>query len=257
MFVAELTFRKTEKHLPDEAVGALYQFLGVLEKNGQVLSDHDQIAERRDAYQIFVTVPERKSLNQNHDHKWVYEARLSLKKAGLRRPVVRIVGSWPEAPKLCQCVKSEWLMLMTNYLARESPLRCGDCCGQVPLYRIPPTSGDDYHNIIDWQKDYRACDSLQMHCQTGERFGIREMSSHESSLSRRGRAICKAIEDTLQVPTYYYLDHPNGKSHAAEKKRKCPSCHHEWLLDQAIHRYMNFRCEACRLLSNIAWDLQP
>ncbi len=256
MFVAELTFRKTEKHLPDEAVGALYSLLGALERNGQVLSKQEQIGERRDTYQIFVTVPEIKSLNQSHDHKWVHEARLALKKAGLRQPVVRIVGSWPEARELCQCTKSEWLILMTHFLARESSLKCGGCFDQIPLYRIPLTSNDDYHDIIRWQGDYQSCDSLQMGCATGERFGTREMSLYDSSLSKRGRAICQQIESATATPAYYYLDRENGKKSETEKLRRCPSCNNEWLLSDPLHRIFDFRCDPCRLLSNIGWNVK-
>ena len=40
----------------------------------------------------------------------------------------------------------------------------------------------------------------------------------------------------------------------AEKERKCPQCGGEWLLDAPIHDIFYFKCDDCRLVSNISWD---
>ncbi|MFA0698754.1 DUF2310 family Zn-ribbon-containing protein, partial [Vibrio sp. 10N.222.49.C9] len=56
------------------------------------------------------------------------------------------------------------------------------------------------------------------------------------------------------VPTYYYLYQVGGESLKQEQQRKCPKCGGEWLLDEPLHDMFHFKCDSCRLLSNISWD---
>ena len=155
-------------------------------------------------------------------------------------------------------IKEEWksYILYTTYVSLESPIRCGDCFGGIPLYRLPATRDDEYGDIITWESDYKACDTLQMNCSTGERFGLSQLSKHDSSLAIRGREICNRITVTTGIPTYYYLLKSSGKGLKAEQARKCPSCKGEWLLQEPLHGLFNFQCDGCRLLSNIAWSVR-
>jgi len=148
------------------------------------------------------------------------------------------------------------MILFTTHLEVQSPVRCGDCFGPVPLYALPPTYNDEEHyGVVKWAADYQACDRLQMGCATGERFGLREMSHFGSSLSRRGREVCRVIERKTGTPTYYHLFRWKGRGLAAERRRACPGCGGAWLLPARRHERFDFRCEACRLLSNIAFSL--
>ncbi|WP_423825319.1 DUF2310 family Zn-ribbon-containing protein, partial [Salmonella enterica] len=53
---------------------------------------------------------------------------------------------------------------------------------------------------------------------------------------------------------YYYHYRVGGSSLAQEKARPCPKCGGEWLLDEPLHDIFHFRCEPCRIVSNISWD---
>lgn len=90
----------------------------------------------------------------------------------------------------------------------------------------------------------------------GGRFGIFQLSKHESSLSKRGRDICDRLTFTTGIPTYYYLLKLSGRGLKAEQNRKCPSCNGEWLLEEVLHGVFDFKCDNCRLLSNIAWSVR-
>jgi predicted nucleic acid-binding Zn ribbon protein len=91
-------------------------------------------------------------------------------------------------------------------LTIESPLRCGNCFGIVPLYKIPKTYDDDeYYDIKCWEINYRARDSLQMNCRVGERFGMRQLSEYSSKLNKYGMDICKKIKKLTGKDVYYYL----------------------------------------------------
>ena len=126
-----------------------------------------------------------------------------------------------------------------------------------PLYRIPRDRHGEQNDVMCWQSDYQACDTLQMNTATGDRFGTHQLSAVDSSLSVRGRAIARRIEEATKVPTYYYLYRYGGRSGALERKRRCPGCGGAWLLRYgAWHDEFHFRCTRCRLLSNIAWNVQ-
>jgi len=137
-------------------------------------------------------------------------------------------------------------------------LRCGDCFGAVPLYRIPSccfvAHGELHDALMSWKSDYQACDTLQMHCSTGERFGLRGMGQFDSSLSKRGRELCGVVSEAMNAPTYYYLHRYYGKSARQERARKCPSCDGDWLLEEKLHDKFDFKCDNCKLLSNVAFS---
>jgi predicted nucleic acid-binding Zn ribbon protein len=141
--------------------------------------------------------------------------------------------------------------LFTHYLNRESPLRCGNCFAPIPLYRIPHIQDEEYLDVHQWEADYKACDTLQMHIRTGERFGERQMFQHDSSLSRRGRELCVRIASLTRRPTYYYLHKVRARSSAEEERRRCPNCNGQWKLGKRWHLF-DFRCDQCLLLSAIA-----
>ncbi|MBC8135173.1 MAG: DUF2310 family Zn-ribbon-containing protein [Fibrella sp.] len=90
-----------------------------------------------------------------------------------------------------------------------------------------------------------------MGCKTGERFGLGEMSSPDSSLTKRGRELCEQITHRTNTPTYYLFRH-HGRSQKRERERRCPICNGDWLLPEPLFERFDFRCDDCRLLSNIA-----
>lgn len=256
MFIAEITLKcqvKADRVVCNDAVWSL---LASLYKNGQILSDYF-FAEEVRGYRAFVQLPEKNSLSKANDRKYVQQSYAELSKAGIKQSVVKILGCKSDE-KSCTCGKPSSYILFTTFLDITSPVRCGDCFHSVPLYRIPPTYDEtEYYDLLQWQADYQACDTLQMHCETGERFGTREISDLNSSLSKRGRKLCQKIEQSSQTPTYYYLYRSNnGRSLARERSRRCPGCGKAWLLNEPLHKLFDFRCDTCRLLSNISWNLR-
>ena len=117
--------------------------------------------------------------------------RIAIDKAielGFSAPQIELIGESPGISEgtTCKCKSSSYI-LYNHYLANGSPVRCGDCFKDVPLYYLPkPYDGDEYYDVLGWERDYRACDNLQMNCKTGERFGIRQMSVVDSGLAKEG-----------------------------------------------------------------------
>ena len=83
---------------------------------------------------------------------------------------------------------------------------------------------------------------------------LTEISDTKSVLFKRGWGLRGRIEYLTKIPTYYYLYRVGGISLKDEKERKGPQCGGEWLLDAPIHDIFYFKCDDCRLVSNISWD---
>jgi predicted nucleic acid-binding Zn ribbon protein len=235
-----------------QVVELVHDVLASWYKHGQVL-DGWVIAERDMEVVAYVVLPFEDALSATFSNAYV-RGELAKLAALEGSPMIEALGRYPDLDEVCACGRWEWLLLFTTYLTREPPVRCGGCFRPVPLCRIPTLRDDEHLDVLHWQADYKACDTLQMHTATGERFGERELYAHDSSLSLRGRRLCDELATAVGVPVYYYLHKTRGRSRELERARLCPSCGGEWALAQRLHIF-DFRCEACKLLSNVACNV--
>ena len=243
-----------DKDKNEQQVDIIYSLLGCWVQNGQILGNQSPIAESTDSFKIFVNTPDTDSLEVNYSNAYTLEKYKNLKEIGLRVPIVENLGFHPESIELCDCKDCGSYILFTTFIAIESPLRCGDCFGIIPLYRLPKTNKHGYYDILAWQNNYQSCDSLQMGCRIGERFGMNQMMKFNSPLSRDGLAICQKIEELTKKATYYYLYKGSARSAQLELNRNCPNCGEKWFRQKPLFDLFSFQCKKCKLLSNIAWD---
>lgn len=110
-------------------------------------------------------------------------------------------------------------------------------------------------NCIRWEEDWQACDQLQMNGNVLVNEATYQISDFTSLLSRQGYALRQQLESHLQRPVYYYLYRVGEKDKQRELARRCPCCGKEWLLVEAINLFQ-FKCDHCRLVSNLSWDIQ-
>ncbi len=251
MITAVLSFS-----LPDaghtEVLQAAGSLLAVWHKNGQIVGNDWPMAAADGTLRAYVRLPAADALDSSFANAYVLRDLERLSACGAGRPVVEILGVDPDTLPPCACTSRGSLILFTDYLTLESPLRCGNCFDPVALYRVPATKDFEYLDVLQWAADYKACDTLQMGCTTGERFGEQQLVRHDSSLSIRGRQICRRLAERTNAPTYYHLHKSRGRSLGAERRRRCPNCHGDWLLAERWHNRFDFRCDDCRLLSNVA-----
>jgi predicted nucleic acid-binding Zn ribbon protein len=254
MHVAELYFgliSPDEGEVTGEAVDVVDDLVAALRLNGQVLGTEHPIIEETAGCRVIVMIPAEDALAPSHASRWVNAWLARLETVGLQQPEIRILGVEPLGLDPCACAARSGLILFATYRHLESPLRCLDCFDPLPLYTVPCTADEEYHDVIAWQSDYQACDTLQMNCSTGERFGLREMGQPDSSLSRRGREICAKIEVSTGLPVYYYLHRYRMRKRAADATGPCPACGGGWKLTEPLHDRFDFRCVPCRLLANL------
>jgi len=257
MIIAELRFLANADSSASAAEEAIFLLLGALRMNGQILGKEFPLAKTSDGYLTQVMLPAADALDRSHWNTYVAQRMEDLHKADLAAPSVTYVGPEPTACEPCRCEIRTALVLFTTYVCLESPLRCLQCFLPIPLYEMPPTRSEEYSDIISWQSNYQACDTLQMNCSVGERFGTRQLSTFDSALTKEGREICARIDANRGQPAYYYLCRGSGRSVEAETARRCPSCGARWLRAEALHGKFDFQCDKCHLLSNVAWSVRP
>ena len=255
MYSAELVFRLVGDDT-DQAVEAVSSLLGAWYKNGQITTDLWPMSFVDGVIRVVALIPDPTALDLSFANRYVTEDLRALASHGVCEPAVTVSGPDPARLPTCECGDRASLVLYTNFLTYESPIRCGNCFNPVPLYRIPTGPQDEHYRLIAWQSDYRACDQLQINCTVGERFAERQLLRHDSALSELGRSLCREIADRAGMPTYYFLFKARGQTSATELRRRCPNCENEWLLAEPWHGLFEFKCDRCRLLSNVACSLR-
>jgi predicted nucleic acid-binding Zn ribbon protein len=244
MYTADIRF-------PGDAdVDAVEALIAAWYKNGQVLDW--QTAKSADLVRVLALLPKPNALEPANNNTYAAQALKDLAARHINPPEVLLLGVDPESTVPCACIRRESLVLFTTYMSKQSPLRCGDCFGPVPLYELPHIHDHEHLRVLQWAADYKACDTLQMHCTTGERFAESQLGRHDSALSRQGREIAAAGSRLTGIPIYYFLMKARGVSSTAELRRLCPSCGGSWLRNESWHGLFDFKCEPCRLVSSIA-----
>ena len=195
---------------------------------------------------------EKNSLGEKYNNIYVNRQAKKIEELCHSKLTFRTVGkSYDRYTTPCQCKKSGFYILITNYATIESPLTCGTCTKSVPLYRLPAYDDYGYIPILSWETNYISCDRLQMNCEVGERWALNQMQEVTSALSRQGLAICKKIEELTSIPTYYYLY--NYKKHKGDQlTRPCPGCGKKWDLKTSLHNMYDFKCDQCKLVSTLS-----
>ena len=254
MFAVELKFESSGHGSSDAKTDAISWLTAAFVRNGNLMGQFE--VEGDEEFVVYGLTPARNAFHRANWNDRVRQQIGALKSVNLKRPRVRILGLIPETAPICQCARPKGYFLFTTFLSVEPPLRCIRCNGVVPLYRVARPTGGEHSELLSWQSNYQACDTLQMNCTVGQRFGERQMSDMKSPLSITGLAICNEIQRLTGRPTYYYLFRASARSHSEEASRRCPTCRGEWLMKKPLHGKFDFKCERCRLISNIAWNVR-
>ena len=254
--VATLALRFTASLDVERLLCALGDYLSALRMHGQVCGREPPTVRTESTLLVTLLIPEAAGLARLHDNSHVLRFREALTAAGASHIEVAVLGPDPYSADGCACAAPPSYILYTSANSLESPVRCGACFGPIPLYRLPPIRDDEYFDVVSWQTEYLACDALELSCGVLELQARRELSRHDSRLSRAGRALCQSIEARTHRPTFYYLYRYGARDRRRDRARHCPSCGRAWLLPEPWHDRFDFRCEPCRLVSQIALDVR-
>ena len=195
---------------------------------------------------------EKNSLDKKFNNFYVNRQTEKVEEFCNSKLTINTVGKSYDSYKTpCNCKKSNFYILITNYVSTESPLICGTCNKSVPLYRLPFYYDHGYMPILSWETNYISCDSLQMNCEVGERWALNQMQEIDSQLSKQGIDICRKIQEITSIPTYYYL-HNFRKYKGNQLVKPCPNCNGKWNLKEKLHNRYDFKCDKCKIISTVS-----
>jgi len=214
----QIHFERAKTQPAEPQAEAITWFIGVLERNGSILR-HSIIYGADFGWIVYSVAPARDAFKKSNQNPFVKQRLRELKHAKVKRPFFQFLGGVPETASDCKCAKTGALFLFTTFLHSEPPVWGMDCNGVVPLYRLPRSRTEEHSALLAWQSNYPACDSLQINCAVGERFGGRQMSDLASSLTVSGLTICKELEKQAGCPVQCTTT-CFTQLHAAERQKR-------------------------------------
>lgn len=262
MYLVEVFF-KCQEQQPQHIANLSFWVNQIIEQwryNGQIIGREIPLfcAVQEDAQglAVRVTCPEQQSLLPEFNNTEVDNAIEKAEQAGIILDSLQIVADDLNSDTTCEQSHPSWQILYTTYLQSCSPLHSGEDFLPIPLYKqlknIPHLSMD----LIKWQENWQACDQLQMNGSVLEQAALREISDINSNLFKHGYYLAQDIERNTGIPTYYYLYRIGGENLTTEQQRCCPICHSKWQLQRALFEQFHFKCDHCRLISNLSWHWQ-
>ncbi|MGV3003073.1 Zn-ribbon-containing protein [Vibrio sp. E150_018] len=258
MYVVELRFECFDNTTIDAVEKAINGLFDALRYNGQILGREFPIIIGDGEFRARLICPEANSLHADYHSDYVKVCLQRLTEAKVLAPKVKVLGQDLNSEQTVSFDEQNtpsWQVLYTTFVHSCSPLRCGDTFRPIPLYHNPPTLNGDHKSLVKWQTEWQACDELQMAgaCEA-EHAGLKEIAQVDSDLFRRGWDLRGRLEYITKIPTYYYLYRVGGESLQAEQSRPCPRCGGDWKLEQPLHDIFYFKCDDCRIVSNLSWD---
>ncbi len=244
---------------PDDQIYRFGWFISALIASGQALG-RGEVCYWSGTKLVWVALSlEKNSLAKKNESIYARRDRHKLEKICKEKIEIILLGTTSDSP-VCQCVRPGGVLMKLEYRDQSPSLRCLDCGGWIPLYRIPlPFTGnpehphcsdDDYYSIIQWERAYKACGSLEW-VSCVQPWAQKQISDHQSPLSKQGRKLAARLESHWRIPVYYNLFNDRHITREKDKQRKCPQCGDDWLTDGSSPvENVDFKCDHCRLVSN-------
>lgn len=267
MFVFKVTVDfsavKEEKR---DVYDAFCELVGSYFQSGQVIGFSQPVFFVGKTLIWVVETSEKTSFARKNENFWVRKFRAEFEARFLTKLKFELLGENPCEANVCCCKSPSKYVLFTSYAKAGPPLVCADCGFDVPLYRIPKPpipagsnrpkypEGQAYERLNGWEREYHACDNLQMECGFGERWGTRQMSDFHSRLTRKGRELAAQIEERTGVPTYYYLYDYRNVTLTRNRSEPCPGCGKPWVSQAPNENCFDLWCDACRLTKNLTFN---
>lgn len=255
MYLVEVFFRCSV--VQESQITLLNQIIDQWRYNGQIIGREIPLyfaqQERQSGFAVRVICPEQHSLLEQWNNKPVQQALERAKQAGVILDSLQIIADDLNSDSTYSESKPEWLVLYTTHLQSCSPIHNGTDLQPIPLYKFFQKTPHLSLDLIKWQENWQAYDQLQMNGAGLEKLALAEISEPNSRLSKHGIALAKEVEQSIGIPTYYYLYRVGGESLAKEQQRSCPCCKEKWRLEAPMG-ILYFKCDRCRLVSNLSWN---
>ncbi|WP_265411016.1 Zn-ribbon-containing protein [Actinobacillus pleuropneumoniae] len=246
------------QNFESDPVTLINQIINQWRFNGQIIGREFSVTYHQNPqahFQVRVSTPEQTSLMPEWNSAEVNEALLQAEENGVAFESFEVVGRDYQAEQTSELEQQAFQILYTTHLDSCSPVYGGEDFCVIPLYKAIKQQQQLGEQLIKWQENWQACDQLQMNGGVLEQQALSQISEVDSELSQTGIDLCRQLETLSGVPTLYYL-YRLGNDVAVEHQRKCPKCQGEWKLAQPLHQMFHFKCDKCRLISNLSWEVQ-
>lgn len=237
-----------EKFFSDEQE-LIEDYLCTLYRNGQIYSDYNLIHVEQHRYEAFINVPDPESVREQYNNEYVNRSYKHL--------VVQIkeIGKNILYDPNCNCETVPYYILFpASEVGTASPLICGKCGNEIPLYKVPYLFYEQEHfTLIDYQKTYASVHELYMQS-LSDRFSKNQLVNPDSSLNKSAFKIRQELEDKIKKPVYLSLSRFFLGFERDSKKidnDKCPKCGKNLIeCDYQLGLVKMFRCDDCRLITD-------
>ncbi len=241
MFIANLEFM-TE--LPyDDIEEWIKNLVHNMHHQGRIVHLRNNIYKQDNYIILQCKIPESDSISAISENRWA--KKLENKEVEIR---VKCLGKAVDSRDLCCCGLTEFYILLGS---EDIPLLCGSCGDVVPLYRIPPTYEPDpsFYDLDCWNKENIAWSDIEFYSYH-EDIAQKELSDLGSKLNKTALELRSKIEIFSGKDCYYFLEELREMV-SIETAKKCPGCGGEWLLEQSLLEYYDFKCDHCKILSRL------
>jgi predicted nucleic acid-binding Zn ribbon protein len=160
------------KHAADidqnELWHAFYGLLGFMRHSGQLIGRYMEPYAKDGLISATFPTATEDALDAKYHNKYVIDGIEKLEELCGEKLEIKWVGYGEDQEKsICDCTKHKYFLLY--YYGEYSPVVCGSCEKQVPLFKMPKLHDFGYWNVTCWQSAYCGCVLIDLNCGTGER----------------------------------------------------------------------------------------
>lgn len=223
-------------------------YLSTLVKNGQIMSNYSIIKSNK-KYIVYCTISDITTLSEKYNNEYT---NMALKYLNI---FFEIIGDNLYFYEDCSYSNSSWYLLYSDYESSndESPLKCGDCGNDIPLYKTPYLFGEKEHlTLLNYQKLYACVDTIWMES-LSDRYSKNQLTNTGSALVKQGLKIRQELEAKLNKPVYLFVRKPIGGLFDFKNNNfeidVCPICKEK--LDPSLNQDLCGKmCHHCRIAFN-------
>ncbi len=227
----------------------LESFLGCLRRNGNIIGDHVTL-ELADRVQARVLALAPDALDEANLSEYARKDGEQVRALSARDPQTRRVEEKTSEQTWCDCQAPSFRLLYSQWSRLISPVLCGDCWRDVPLYRLPligDSQSKEHGELTTWLDTRENFEWIWLGSGAGEREAYRQLARPRSPFIKATRELAARLEAKTGVPTFTFLKHYYRKW-----DKHCPLCERKWKWKGPEE--LRFRCEHCRLISEKATD---
>lgn len=166
-----------------------------------------------------------------------------------RSPEIKILTPKASAEAPADWKEADWLVLFGSGIDGQAPVLNQDG-SRLPSYLFP-IDADEMERLCFWARAQHRHESIWFSSASLEVEAYVALAAPHSRLNLDAKQLTERLEKATGKPTYRYLFRHYGLLNGAEKNRVCPGCGHAWKVE---NEHFDFRCEPCRLISDIGPD---